>query len=570
MPQFAYASVSVNLPEFMAGKSPTTQPGVQVPYYTSMSAAFDNMEFEFDGKNSASCVMMFDISTVKTKLTPSSNPNILGRGTITPQHVVDAMIQINQSGKNPCFVDAGKCDWKKARETIASMMPEYGAKSDTSQAISEAIKEFAANSLTNYVNFVVNPEQYVGAQLTHNGNRIFTEQLSSTIYRAVRQANIPKTENPLQDAYKTLQVAYQAVQNYAQSAVSGLVNPQQDEFGAVPPPEIWDIAPRAYVATAAISNLNSVLSPHDAYMQACLQFMPMPEFVQNTGLKVFDEAFRQIANQSNTISIDDQTAVALAAAWNAVMPAIQNTYPEYQNDAMRYREQNAQYVGSDTQLKFMLYINPQRNIMRPMLNQYVWKLEYEDTTQSITMAQEIEKVAMETYQNNQPFNTEAEKIQAALQAGYNAGMRLAEENDWSLYIDNPSDFYQELTQDPESIGNESWFIQEGINIYAELNFAYMPPEVHGIAMTTFNVKMQEFSTKDDFIQNLAKYTKHAVAETFKELLPQLQAKYPEYVKAATELMRNAEKAPIYELYETPPGGSLPGAGDMGDDFGETP
>ena len=119
MPQFAYTSVGVNLKEFMAGKNPTTQPGVQVSYYTSMAAAMENTEFEFDGKNSTSCIMMFDVSTIKTKLMPSPNPNILGRGTITPQHVVNAMIEIRQSGQQePLYVDAGQCDWNQARATI--------------------------------------------------------------------------------------------------------------------------------------------------------------------------------------------------------------------------------------------------------------------------------------------------------------------------------------------------------------------------------------------------------------------------------------------------------------------
>lgn len=119
MPQYAYASVGVSLTEFMAGKNPTTQPGVQVPYYTSFAEAMANVEYEFDGKDSASCVMMFEVSEVKTKLTPSPNPTILGRGTINPQHIVDAMIQVKRPGQDePMYIDAGKCDWDKARSTI--------------------------------------------------------------------------------------------------------------------------------------------------------------------------------------------------------------------------------------------------------------------------------------------------------------------------------------------------------------------------------------------------------------------------------------------------------------------
>ena len=182
MSEYAYSSVGISLTEFMEGKNPTTQPGVQVPYYTSFAEAMANVEYEFDGKNSASCVMMFDVSDVKTKLTPSQNPTILGRGTINPQHIVDAMIQIKQPGQGePMYVAAGKCDWDQARSTIQLMQDR-----NEDRRKLEVYHDFMKTALTwddRHVSALAHHmfEDYV-RQATANTSFAYKNQVNQAIY----------------------------------------------------------------------------------------------------------------------------------------------------------------------------------------------------------------------------------------------------------------------------------------------------------------------------------------------------------------------------------------------------
>ena len=342
MSEYAYASVGVSLTEFMAGKNPTTQPGVQVPYYTSFAEAMANVEYEFDGKDSASCVMMFEVSEVKTKLTPSPNPTILGRGTINPQHIMDAMIQVKQPGQDePMYIDAGKCDWDKARSTIQIIQDR---KEDKHKL--EVYHDFMKTALTwndRHVSPLANHmfEDYV-RQATANTSFNYKNQVNQAVYmhmsheftKAYRQTTALTEQARI---IASLEAAYKVIEPFVRTTEMR----HEDIYGFVPE------QPKVSTAEAFYNeqlrqplDAEGVFGQQQANLYAALQLSVIPNTPLRDLREIATNAFNDklcaiaVENPEKFFDAKDITT-AVAYAWQEMQKHVPQNDLELQALAMQ-------------------------------------------------------------------------------------------------------------------------------------------------------------------------------------------------------------------------------------------
>ncbi len=304
-----YASVGISLKEFMAGKNPTTQPGVTVPYYTSFDEVMNNTEYEFDGKDSASCIMMFDVDVVKTKLTPSTNPKILGRGTINPQHIVDAMIQIKQPGRNDIPIDAGKCDWDKARETI-QLMQDRAADKQTLKAY----------------------ERFMDGAIHWNETYDMTPLAQFMFWEYTQQFDSLEMDNKVMRSehyYDTMLQSFTEV--YQQNAT--LPEAQQIIAGLKAVDEAMQYRSTLqmdadsfydYMATQPLDSTNSFMQD-EANEYAALRLAKLPDDLRDIATNAFNTKLAMVAVERNAeLFTAKDITIAVAYAWHELAPHIPN------------------------------------------------------------------------------------------------------------------------------------------------------------------------------------------------------------------------------------------------------
>lgn len=111
----AYASVGLDVNQFLSGVNPTTQPGVKITYYATQHDALQNMEYIVDDKQAAACLMAFNVD--ETKLISSPNPSIVGRGTLQANNLTNAVICLRMHN-SPLLDFIAVKSWDAARTEL--------------------------------------------------------------------------------------------------------------------------------------------------------------------------------------------------------------------------------------------------------------------------------------------------------------------------------------------------------------------------------------------------------------------------------------------------------------------
>lgn len=315
----AYVTVGLNMKDFMAGHNPTTQPGVEVAYYTSFSDVLQNASLTHDGHDSASCIMMVNTDALQSQLRPSNNPNILGYGTLRPQYVVDAMIQWRPSGEiHSTYISAEKCNWEMARGTVRFYQKEAFVKDGITWDIQkDGMTKFASSIRDKYIAEVMYTSDDKGRTL-HNSTsdniemamrRAFDETYHSTTgpeAHKIRVSIINAYEAALQEGAQMGERVSQFLQEYAAHPLAFM-----------------------QAQTLVHKGEHELYFQMDANYHAAANFVALPDDMRKLASDAFNERMYELSARPDfKTNMEKYAAVTIAYAYEKILPTLAREYPE--------------------------------------------------------------------------------------------------------------------------------------------------------------------------------------------------------------------------------------------------
>lgn len=326
MAKTAYASVGVNLNRFMAGMRPTTQPGAQVTYYDSRSAALDHLSTIDDGKHHTACLMQVNVD--ENKLTAGKDPHVVGIGTLQIQNINDASLVIQSIGNpEPIYITAGKCDWNQAREAVQFMQMQ--------EAKELAQTNFAQQMVQDYINHVSQTCDNHGYNLQH-----LHPGQNGALEAAIQNACAHKLNDPtmaglteMQKASVLLKVAHEEAMKFVEPL--GNANLEQD------------ISVENFLASRAeIDNLH-IYTAAEIYHLAMVNYTALPLNMQQDAMHLFDQTMQKAYDAGHDPDqIRADVLVSLTKTWEAMMPRLEEVYPDF-IDGAQHLHQTAYLQASD-------------------------------------------------------------------------------------------------------------------------------------------------------------------------------------------------------------------------------
>lgn len=305
----AYVTVGVNMKEFMANRNPTTQPGLEVTYYASLSEALQHSNFTDDGHSRASCVLMVNADVLKSSLRPSQDPNILGYGTLRPQYVVDAMLQWYPSAEeNVIYIDASKCNWDMARNTVKFYQEErFVQQGITWDVESNGIVPFANAIRDKYIAEILSTKDDQNLTLHGDVSRIETAMRMSfdEAYREAQGSDYDKIQAGLQSAYK----AAITEGSHISERVSELLT-------------LYAPVPISFMNQQSIVP-NGLSSHRDANYCAEAAFVRLPDDMRQLASDTFNHRLYEMSLRPDFQSnMDKYTAITIAYTYDAIQQAM--------------------------------------------------------------------------------------------------------------------------------------------------------------------------------------------------------------------------------------------------------